>query len=216
MGSHGACIDSYCKGNLFVIRLQVYVEYKMTSFHIKHQFCFVRRCVFTFPLTLMTSFHSKHQFCFARRCVSTFPLTLMTSFHFKHQFCFVRRCVSTLPLSSMITRPQPSIPLHDLIIFRCLQITPIFLKESKTSRMYKPKQTEERKKTILASPPSPEHLEPTSDFYKSLLPLLCNPDVKTTAHMITCSSCHADTDKQTHTHTHAHAHVQKHTLIFSQ
>jgi len=114
MGSHGACIESYCKGNYSEIRLQVYVENKMTSFH------------------------SKHQFCFARRCVSTFPL------------------------SSTITRPQPTIPLRDVIIFRCSQITPIFLKERKTGRMYKPKQTEERKKKI----PSPEQLELTSDFYK--------------------------------------------------
>jgi len=168
MGSHGTCIDSYCKGNHSVIRLQVYVGYKMTSFH------------------------SKRQFCFARRCVSTFPL------------------------SSMMTRPQSTIPLHDVIIFRCLQITPIFLKEIKTVRMYKPKKTEERKKTILASPPSPEQLEPTSDFYKSLLPLLCNSDVKTMAHMITNSSWHADTDKQTHTHTHTHAHVHTHALVSSQ
>ena len=38
IGSHWACIDSYCSGTLSVISLQVSVEYKVKSFHSKHQF----------------------------------------------------------------------------------------------------------------------------------------------------------------------------------
>ena len=127
MGSHGACIDSYCSGNLSVIRLWVFKEYKVKSstvnisstfewcMHIPYPKCLQITPITAPPQPHFITLNTWHYLVYysARQLMTVHPLYFLRSFFRDNLplWCFILLVTSVrVDLSQSMSRYTNDLP----------------------------------------------------------------------------------------------------------